>query len=410
MFVTLLVLVFKNRDTVDTGVILQKLNTIQDQSQYLSKLKQLTGCLDRPDNFRITQRRFFWVLENYIKPNKPPPKCHESVTYATHGEFTHLDNLIQLVSRWMAPISVALYCPGTDYQLALVSVIYLRNCLHQSRLIKEFVTFHFYFNRVHLENQILHNISGIEETFYCNIIPPYLKVRPEETFRAKNNLFYYINVGRNIARELATTHFVLSSDIELYPNMGVPQDFLRMYAQLNHTNEQREREVFALPVFEVNSNARMTPTNKTELVDMLKNKTAAVFHESFCRNCHRIPMFEEWKRAPVIDELKIFTTVKRIKEFSFWEPVFIGTNQEPFYENSLTWEEESDRMTQSCILCLLDYDIHVLDNAFLTHRVVENGSRTEKPDKIDGEQLLKKMRELRQDLVMVYGDRKGCQM
>ena len=45
-----------------------------------------------------------------------------------------------------------------------------------------------------------------------------LGARSSLFFFPANNLTYPINVGRNIARESALTHFVFASDIELYPN------------------------------------------------------------------------------------------------------------------------------------------------------------------------------------------------
>ena len=41
------------------------------------------------------------------------------------------------------------------------------------------------------------------------------------SYRSLNNLTYPVNVGRNIARQSATSHFVFASDIELYPNSGI---------------------------------------------------------------------------------------------------------------------------------------------------------------------------------------------
>ena len=37
---------------------------------------------------------------------------------------------------------------------------------------------------------------------------------------------------------------------------------------------------------------------------------------------------------------------KRIKPFQHWEPIYIGTNQEPLYDERLTWEGRSDKMAQ----------------------------------------------------------------
>lgn len=45
-------------------------------------------------------------------------------------------------------------------------------------------------------------------------------------------------------------------------------------------------------------------------------------------------------------DLRIYTTVKRQKKFNHWEPIFIGTNEEPFYDERLSWEGKSDKMTQ----------------------------------------------------------------
>ena len=44
---------------------------------------------------------------------------------------------------------------------------------------------------------------------------------PFVSYRSMNNLTYPVNVGRNIARQSATSHFVFASDIELYPSPGM---------------------------------------------------------------------------------------------------------------------------------------------------------------------------------------------
>lgn len=67
--------------------------------------------------------------------------------------------------------------------------------------------------------------------FFCLREPPYKIVKGSETFRSKKGLLYPINIGRNIARNSALTHFILPSDIELYPNPGLPKDFLMMIAR-----------------------------------------------------------------------------------------------------------------------------------------------------------------------------------
>lgn len=71
-----------------------------------------------------------------------------------------------------------------------------------------------------------------ESTYECRIIPPFMDVSERSTYKSKQNLTYPVNVGRNIAREAAVTHFVLPSDIELYPNPGLVMQFLKMFSKL----------------------------------------------------------------------------------------------------------------------------------------------------------------------------------
>lgn len=63
-----------------------------------------------------------------------------------------------------------------------------------------------------------------------------------------------------------------------------------------------------------------------------------------------------------------------------WEPVFIGTREDPLYTEEMSWEGKQDKMAQVSYLntdssllvqmfemCLLNYRLVVLDGAFLVH-------------------------------------------
>ena len=41
---------------------------------------------------------------------------------------------------------------------------------------------------------------------------------------------------------------------------------------------------------------------------------------------------------------------------------------DPHYDERLSWEGKSDKMTQGYALCVLDYEFQILDNAFLVHK------------------------------------------
>jgi len=38
--------------------------------------------------------------------------------------------------------------------------------------------------------------------------------------------------------------------------------------------------------------------------------------------------------------------VRREFPYHRWEPIYIGTNEEPLYSEELTWEGQQDKMTQ----------------------------------------------------------------
>ena len=55
------------------------------------------------------------VLSNHVSAEREFP-CDESITYVTHGEPKYLgENLTPLLTRWMGPISIAVFTPGSDY-------------------------------------------------------------------------------------------------------------------------------------------------------------------------------------------------------------------------------------------------------------------------------------------------------
>lgn len=100
-------------------------------------------CDNKPLQSAFKQRGQFWVLYNYVQADEQF-NCDETITYATHGDYTFLDNLAILAERWQGPISVALYAPGYDFNATLDAIAHLRNC-GKSSLIRTFVSFHVFF-------------------------------------------------------------------------------------------------------------------------------------------------------------------------------------------------------------------------------------------------------------------------
>lgn len=83
---------------------------------------------------------------------------------------------------------------------------------------------------------------------------------------------------------------------------------------------------------------------------MLKNGSAITFHKKVCPDCHTVPKFKEWASAKPKPGVSVFHTGKRTGYHLHWEPIFIGTHNDPLYDERLSWEGKMDKMTQVCEL------------------------------------------------------------
>ncbi|XP_061513928.1 beta-1,4-glucuronyltransferase 1 [Anopheles gambiae] len=373
-----------------------------------AKLRSLLNCHDRDYEPYIGQRGDFWVMRNYIRAEHGDLRCHETITYTTHADYTFLDNLVPLLERWNAPVSLALHAPGTDFVPTINSIKYLRDCIPESHLVRQFVTFHIYFSSKHIPKLVPKHNQVLDTPYNCSLAIPYFNVSAAQLYKTQKKLLYPVNVGRNIARDAAMTHFLLASDIELYPNPGLVHKFLEMIARNEPVLQRKNPRVFPLPIFEVDNNSPV-PRDKAELQELLRSGKAIPFHKRVCSSCHGVPKSKEWIAANETDDLGVFHIGKRIGYFVHWEPIYIGTHADPHYDERLSWEGKSDKMTQGYALCVLDYDFHILDNGFLVHKP---GIKVLKKDPkramlaAKTNQLIKKI--IYPELQVMYGTRKGC--
>ncbi|KAH7959808.1 hypothetical protein HPB49_013969 [Dermacentor silvarum] len=295
----------------------------------------------------------------------------ESVTLTTQATHEFLQHVPVLCSRWQGPISVAVYAPGTDYAVALDKIAYLRHC--GDPCVSANVSWHVAFDKSLAPPRAVKVNTSSSAQFlrsWNGSCSSDVMGREYAQFRKAHHIPYPINVLRNLARRRARTRYILASDIELYPSANVIPRFLNLVAERRRRNATvaRTPQVFVLPVFEVGAKQR-PPLTKRVLVEMMRNKTAVFFHKWICDQCHRFPKREEWVNYVPADEnqLDIFTTTKHDRSKSFWEPIYIGTNDDPLYTEAFNWEGKQDKMSQVYELCLRGYDFHILDNAFLVH-------------------------------------------
>ncbi|KAM3966501.1 LOW QUALITY PROTEIN: beta-1,4-glucuronyltransferase 1 [Aphomia sociella] len=380
-------------------------NALSDAT--LARLRSLLSCNEKDFLPEYYQRGEFWVLKNYVRADHGIILCHESITYTTHAGFEFLDNVQPLVERWMAPVSIAIHAPGSDLMQTVNSIRYLRDCSGND-LIRQFVTFHVFFPNKHIPSDIPSPDSFLATSYNCTIAPPFSDVKVESTYKKKKNLLYPVNVARNIARDAALTHYLLPSDIELYPSPNLVPRFLNMIARNAIPLNSTKPKVFPISIFEVDAKVNV-PSNKTELQAMLAKKTAIPFHKYVCPDCHNIPQSQQWMNAKETSQMDVFHIGKRRGKFVHWEPIFIGTHQDPHYDDRLSWEGKKDKMTQGYILCVKDYDFMILNDAFLIHKPgIKRYVKDSKREQLAGKQTWFVKNVIMPELKKLFGTRSGC--
>lgn len=159
------------------------------------------------------------------------------------------------------------------------------------------------------------------------------------------------------------------------------------------------------------------PNTKPELQRLLKSKEAVPFHLQICEPCHRGPQLDEWINATdsSSERLSVFNVGHRLKPYARWEPVYIGTIEDPPYDERLSWEGQRDKMTQAYAMCVLNYEFHILDNAFLVHKPGIKKRRETRLNKDGRETRLNKRQtnglidhKIYREMRIIYGSRKGC--
>lgn len=200
-----------------------------------------------------------------------------------------------------------------------------------------------------------------------------------KTHRSNSDRFFYINIARNVARDAAITHYILASDIELFPSDNIIPQFMRMIAKSGAV-ELPHKTVYVLPPFEVTPET-MPPKTKQELQLLLEDGLAVRFHKSLCDKCHRIPDPELWQLNSADRDLGIFTSVTRTGEHDFWEPFYIGTNSDPYFDERVPYEGGYNKMVQAYMMCMNNYEYAILNNAFLVHRPGIRTYRTPSPQR-----------------------------
>lgn len=106
-----------------------------------------------------------------------------------------------------------------------------------------------------------------------------------------------------------------------------------------------------------------------------------------------------------VSDFGIFTSVTREGPHDFWEPFYIGTNKDPYFDERVPYEGGYNKMVQAFSMCLNHYIYSVLNNAFLIHRPGIRSYRKPSPQR---NSTLVMLQRIWQEYGQLYGQNPEC--
>lgn len=239
-----------------------------------------------PDNINLepsswtteTRGNKYQALKNYIIGNGQFDYSR-TITLTTQGGPGFLHHAEQLCLRWDGPISLAVYAPGEDFQLSVNMIYYLRQCANEC--IAKHVFWHLVYDIAFPPSAKISGPNSFLKTnkFDCTkSLDETMKILKIDNidFRSNKSLPYPINILRNVARSSSKSKYLLASDIELYPNIGIIPAFFDLIEReqkgLLPVINVKSPHVYVLPIFEVKA-TKQPPKTKQELSKLFKSST-----------------------------------------------------------------------------------------------------------------------------------------
>ena len=228
--------------------------------------------------------------------NQPPQNQYKrpiaDVTLVTQCSVNNLHYIVETLSRWKGPISVAIFGPKDHFAHANFGAKSLMDCFSTAD-----TNFHIVFPR-RLRPTFSDNAVEIWAKYYkikdrrtrCNKLLTTLQSITGSNY-ALGDIPYPHNTLRNVAKRGVTSTHMLLLDIDVMPPSNVRELFLKNIllasatSGRSHTGDS-DKMVYITPVFEIETNAKL-PSTKSELKRAIEEEQARVFHIETCPVCHK---------------------------------------------------------------------------------------------------------------------------
>jgi len=285
------------------------------------------------------------------------------------GAQTSVDRLyevVEVVKQWSGPMSISVFAPGIELAIATRYIHYLRSCHKQ---IENQVAFHLTYPVQH--QGVLHDpaLQGLEEVGSMDCKEPkqvlqyLLGVRTKEMLGWRESYPYPQNLLRNLAKNGCQTNYTYIPDIDMVPTPGMDMQLERFIKKQEERNNCTKC-AYVIPTYEISSNSTHLPSNKTELLQFVKNKQARQFHQALYSINQKSSNLKKWEKIPEAEELDI---AYKVEKYIFkYEPLYIARGDTPAFDERFIGFGMT-RNTQVYEMYVAGYSFYLLNNAFTNH-------------------------------------------
>jgi len=286
------------------------------------------------------------------------------------GAQTSTDRLyevVELVKHWSGPMSIAVFVPGIELAIATRYIQYLRSCHHQ---IENQVAFHLTYPVQHQGVLFDPALQGLWEevgSMDCKepkqVLQYLLGVRTKEMLDWRESYPYPQNLLRNLAKNGCQTNYTYIPDIDMVPTPGMDTQ-LETFIKKQEERNNCTKCAYVIPTYEISSNSTHLPSNKTELLQFVKNKQARQFHQALYSINQKSSNLKKWEKIPEAEELDI---AYKVEKYIFkYEPLYIARGDTPAFDERFIGFGMT-RNTQVYEMYVAGYSFYLLNNAFTTH-------------------------------------------
>ena len=331
--------------TGETALELETTNAVTDTPQTDSKHKQVINSevLDNkvPKDSDLTNidtsqgvfdksRKFRSHMFSMVGKSWSSLSLSRSLCLGAQTSVDRLYELVELVSNWSGPMSIAVFVPGVELAVGLRYIQYLRDC---NQDIRNQVSFHLTYPVDHQGVPHHPDLQEVVGNMDCKqpkqVLKYLLNVRNKEMLGWRESYPYPQNLLRNLAKNGCQTNYTYIPDIDMVPTPGMDlqlETFIKKQEEMNNCTKC----AYVIPTYEITSNSTHLPSNKTELLQFVKNKQARQFHQALYSINQKSSNLKKWEKIPEAEELDI---AYKVEKYIFkYEPLYIARGDTPAFD------------------------------------------------------------------------------